>query len=239
MTDQVDIFNSANPVSVDNPDDLLASIKNEQGEPKYKSVQEALKGLANSQAFIPQLLSEKKTLEDEIKQLREKANKLDNLDEVIAKLSAKDTEHNREETPPTGSLNEEAVVNLVKRVLTQTQTENKAQTNLTLVHNSLASKFGDKTKEIVAKKAQELGTTPEKIGELSASDPSLVLALFQATPTKTPTPLTSSVHLPNETEKFKAAAPTKSLLLGATSKEQAALMADIKREVYEKYGVTT
>lgn len=238
MADQADIFNTNSPAPVDTPDDLLASIKNEQGEPKYKSVQEAIKALANSQAFIPQLLGEKKTLEDEIVKLREKASKLDNLDEVIAKLSAKDTEHNRQETPATGSLSEEAVVNLVKNVLAQSQTENKAKTNLTLVHNSLASKFGEKTKEIVAKKAQELGTTPEKIGELSASDPNLVLALFQAAPTRTPTPLTSSVHLPNETEKFKAAAPTKSLLLGATSKEQAALMADIKREVYEKYGVT-
>jgi hypothetical protein len=238
LVDQTDIFNTNSPAPVDNPDDLLASIKNEQGEPKYKSVQEAIKALANSQAFIPQLLGEKKTLEDEIIKLREKASKLDNLDEVIAKLSAKDTEHNRQETPATESLSEEAVVNLVKNVLAQSQTENTAKTNLTLVHNSLASKFGEKTKEIVAKKAQELGTTPEKIGELSATDPSLVLALFQASPIKTVTPITSSVHLPNETEKFKAVAPTKSLLLGATSKEQAALMADIKREVYEKYGVT-
>lgn len=237
MVDQTDPFNSQ-PASVD-PLDLLASIKNEQGEPKYKSLEEGIKALANSQAFIPTLLSEKKTLEDEIVTLREKAKKADNIDEVLGKLRGQNEDTNREVTPPAGSLSEEAVVNLVRKVLSDTQTESVTKTNRAAVQKALTDKFGEKTGEVVAKKAAELNTTPEKLGDLAAGNPNLVLALFQTAGVKSVTPTTSSVHLPHDPNPAPLDKPAKSLLLGATSKDQKDFMMKVKEEVYRKYDVTT
>ena len=247
MSDHDDNVFSAAPTNVADPSpsspnalaDQLASIKNEAGEPKYKSVEEAIKALANSQAFIPQLLSEKKQLEEEVTQLREKAKKVDNIDEVLAKLSAQEQPVKQEEkTPQTSGLSEEAVVNLVRKALDQKEAESKQQSNLTRVQNSLKEKFGDKTKEVVAKKAQELNTTPEAIGQLSVSNPDLVLALFNTSTAKPIPPTTSSVnlHSPSVPEGLKK--PEKSLLLGATSREQTEFMKQVKAEVYRKYNVT-
>lgn len=247
MSDHDDDVFSATPTNVADPSpspsdalaDQLAAIKNDNGEPKYKSVEEAIKALANSQAFIPQLLSEKKQLEEEINTLREKAKKVDNIDEVLAKLSAqKEPEKQEEKTPQTSGLSEEAVVNLVRKALEQKENESKQQSNLTRVQNSLKEKFGDKTKEMVAKKAAELNTTPEAIGQLSVSNPDLVLALFNTASAKPIQPSTSSVnlHTPAIPEGLKR--PEKSLLLGATSKEQKEFMQKVKEEVYRKYNVT-
>jgi hypothetical protein len=237
LVDQTDPFNSQSaPVE---PTDLLVSIKNEQGEQKYKTIEEAIKALANSQAFIPTLLNEKKTLEDEIVTLREKAKKADNIDEVLGKLRGQNEDTNREVTPPAGSLSEEAVVNLVRKVLNDTQTESVVKTNRATVQKALTDKFGEKTGEMVAKKAAELNTTPEKLGDLAAGNPNLVLALFQTAGVKSVTPTTSSVHLPHDSNPAPLDKPAKSLLLGATSKDQKDFMMKVKEEVYRKYDVTT
>ena len=244
MGDQPDIFSNEEintptpPAFSTTPDDLLASIKNEQGEPKYKTVEDAIKALASSQAFIPQLLSEKKTLEEEIVTLREKAKKVDNIDEVLAKLSAKEPDPSAKETPSASGLNEEAVVNLVKKALEDRDNVSKQRTNLQLVQATLAEKFGDKATEAVRKKAQELGTTPEKLGQLSVENPNLVLALFNAEKVKPAQPSTSSVNLHTKAAPVPLERPSKSLLLGATSKEQTAYMKQIKQEIYKKHGIT-
>lgn len=247
MADQADnIFSGEAPtnappvVSDSSPAfaDHLAQIKNENGEPKYKTVEEALKGLANSQAFIPQLLSEKKQLEEEVISLREKASKFEKVDDILAKLSQSEPSKSNEQTPQNSGLSEEAVVNLVKKALDASKTEEAQRSNITRVQNSLKEKFGDKTKEVVAKKAQELNTTPEAIGQLSVSNPDLVLALFNTASTKPVLPSTSSVnlHVPPATPELQR--PEKSLLLGATSKEQKAFMMKVKEDVYRKYNVT-
>jgi hypothetical protein len=245
LSDQ-DIFSSNEevidtpPASPDAFADLLASVKNDSGEPKYKSVEDAIKALANSQAHIRTLEAERKAQDDELAQLREKAKKVDNIDEVLAKLSAKESqEQPRQETPATGGLTEEAIVNLVKKALDGRESEVKQKTNLQLVQSALAEKFGDKANEAVRKKASELGTTPEKLGQLSVENPNLVLALFDAAKAKPALPSTSSVNLHSPAAQQPLGRPEKSLLLGATSKEQTEYMKKIKEEVYKKYNVTT
>ena len=87
MPDQASIFNEQNPATqpTQNGDNtpgaqgsndlanLLGSIKNERGEPKYKSVEDALVGLRNAQEYIPQLTQKLSTQELELKAAREEA----------------------------------------------------------------------------------------------------------------------------------------------------------------------
>lgn len=244
MSDQ-DLFNNKPQESsppADNVNDLLMSIKNEHGEPKYRSTEEALKALANSQAFIPQLLSEKKQLEDEMNKLREQANKAANLDEVIEKLRTAGMEHKKPEgeTHQSGGLSEEAVANLVKKALEERETSVKARSNFERVNGELVKKFGqEKAQEAVAKKAAELGTSTEALGKLAAESPELVLALFGDNKPKPPQPTTSSVNLPFNPPASTVQKPAKSLLIGATSRDQTEFMKQIKEDVYRRHGVTS
>lgn len=237
-----DIFNGDNkpipPVVPEAPADPLASILNEHGEPKYKTVDEALKALAHSQAFIETLKTEKSITESELATLREQATKNSSIEEVLKKLAAKDEpEAPKVETPPVGGLSEEAVAELVRNQLANLESAKAQEANVAKVQNTLTQKFGEKTVETVRAKAKELGITPEKLGELSASSPDLVLSLFAAKHSVAPT--TNSFNLPNSTPKTGVERPTKSLLLGATSKDQASYMAQIRAATHQKHGITT
>lgn len=243
MSDQDEgIFNSGtpNPSPDASLDNLLASIKNENGEPKYKTVEDALKALGHSQAHIKTLESEKSNVEKEIEQLREQVKKIDSIDEVLKKLTANEEPKKQEEkTTPAGGLSEEAVAKLINNALKAKDERASAENNVNQVLTSLKNKFGDdaKVKEEVAKKAASLGLTPEKLGELSMSAPQLVLQLFEATkPTNTPSP-TSSVRLPNVQKPSEVERPEKSVLSGATSREQKEHFLKHKAAVYAKFGI--
>lgn len=234
MSDHDNTFSAAPPVV--SPTDLLASIKNEAGEQKYKTVEDALKALASSQAFIPQLLGEKKQVEDELVVLREKVSKIDNIEDVIKKLTANDSK--QVETPPASGLSAEAVQELVQKSLQNAKQVEVQATNLATVDNALKQKFGEKTKEVVAAKAAELGTTPEELGELAKKSPAMVLAYFVTPKNPSFTPTTSSVSLPKVTnETFEVSRPAKSVLLGATSNDQKAHFLEHKAAVYKKYNI--
>jgi hypothetical protein len=238
MSDHDDLFNSDNtPPTPASPTDLLASIKNENGEPKYKTVEDALKALANSQAFIPQLLSEKKTVEEELKQLREQAAKQSSIEEVLKKLTANNEEKPKEETPPVSGLSAEAVAELVRKELQAVNSKTQQEKNVAEVNNSLKQKFGDKAKEVLAAKAAELGSSVEELGELSKKSPAMVLALFN-TQKHTVNPTTpSSFNLPRSSAEPELEKPSKSLLLGATSKDQKEYLSKIKERVYKRHNI--
>jgi vacuolar-type H+-ATPase subunit I/STV1 len=212
------------------------TIKNENGEPKYKTVADALKALANSQAFIPQLLNEKKTVEEELKQLREQAAKQQSIEEVLAKLTANNEEKPVEKTPPASGLDANAVADLVRKELEAVNSKAQQQKNLAEVNNSLKQKFGDKAREVLAAKAVELGSTPEDLGELAKKSPAMVLALF-GDKKSTSTPVTSSFNLPRQSVEPELERPTKSLLLGATSRDQKDYMSKVRERVYKRHNV--
>jgi len=246
MSDQDNVFDGVQeeqpvtpPVNSDNRlNDLLASIKNENGEQKFKTIEDALKGYTASQEFIGTLKTEKSTVEQELNQLREQAARQQSIEEVLKNLTAKDEQEKpAEKTPPASGLSEEAVAKLVRDQIALMNSEQKYVENVSTVQNTLKQKYGDKTRETVAAKAKELGTTPEQLGELSKSNPQLVLALFNSSkPASNPTS-PSSFNLPRQTERQELAAPEKSLLLGATSRDQKAYMQRIKEDVYKKHNV--
>ncbi|MDB4302072.1 hypothetical protein N9924_00755 [bacterium] len=250
MADQPDVFNSDKPQG--NPqqntppsDDPLANqlmaIKNENGEQKYDSMPKALEGLANAQTYIPQLKTELATKEAELADMRAKLEQSASVEEVVSRLTAQqESSQQAPSTPqqPTG-LDEQAVLNLFQQYTQQQTVQQVAASNAEQVQNALVSKFGDKTQEAVQLKAAELGMTPESIGALAKQSPQAALALFGGGAVSAQ-PNTSSIqttlHTP-EPEQLKR--PEKSILAGATSKEQAEFMRRVKEEVYRKYDVKT
>ncbi len=112
------------PVVVADP--LLATIVNEEGKPKYSSVQDALKALASSQAHI-------KTLESENSQLREAKTTALTLEEVLKAIKPS------AETAPTPVVaspkpaETQDIATIVANTLAKIETEKSAAKNVSIV----------------------------------------------------------------------------------------------------------
>lgn len=222
--------------------DLLKSIVNESGQQKYDSLPKALEGLANAQQYIPQLKSELQTKEQELATLRAELEKRAAVEEVVTRLTAQQKEPQDQSTPLKSSgLDEQAVLQLVQQALGQAKQQDQAAINQAQVQQALTAKYGDKSREMVEQRAKELGITPKEIGQLASQKPAMVMALFntQARPGVKPT--TGSVNIPSsyQPERAPLERPGKSLLSGATSKDQKEYMLKIKQEVYAKHGITS
>lgn len=211
----------------------LAQILNERGEPKYASVDKAIEALKHSQDYIPQLKTQLTEKEQEIQQLRDELSKRVGVEDAIARLS----QQRQEQDPPAVSgLDEKSVLELVQKTLTQREQQSVRQQNINAVTDALTHKFGEKAREVISAKAQELNMSLEQMKQLSEQNPQLVLTLFnhsQSTPSGAPQ--RSSVTLP-EIERQREA-PKGSMLRGVSMKDQAAYMAKIREEVLRKHGI--
>jgi type II secretory pathway pseudopilin PulG len=252
MPDQANVFEDAviapitqEPVkepSQSTPyEDLLKSIQNEQGQQKYDSLPKALEGLQHAQQYIPQLRAELQSKEQELATMRSELEKRSSVEEVVSRLTAQQKDRLGSDTPSVASgLDEQAVLQLVQQALGQAKQQDQAQSNTAQVQQALSSMYGEKSREVVEQKAKELGTTPAELGKLASQNPAMVLALFNAKGSPSVKPTTGSAHLSStyQTERPALERPVKSLLSGATSKDQAAYMKRIKDEVYAKYNIT-
>lgn len=217
--------------------DQLSGIRNEEGKPKYDSVDKALEALKHSQEFIPQLKQENEELKRKLEELAAKEDKMSQLEETLERLTARGAEEGQ---PSAQSLDEQSVLALLEKQLEQREQVSAAKQNVQTVQSKLQEKFGDKATEAVRLKAEELGTTPEELGSLAERNPKMVLAYFGAsapsnTRITTPGQNTTSISSTQTDEGLQR--PTKSLLSGATSKEQAEYMRKVREEVYKRLGI--
>lgn len=221
--------------SVDALATKLFDIKNENGEPKYDSLEKALGALSASQQYIPQLKDENEQLKARLAALQADLSKRETVEETLARFS---TSRQPQDTPtseaPKG-LDEAAVQAMLQRTLTERESQALSTQNVNAVSSALESKYGDKAKEIVASKAKELGMTLQQVQSLAASSPQAVLAWFSASaPTTTGAPVRSTVNIPPVAPKEGIQPPTKSLMRGASGKDLTEYMAQIRKEVYRQ-----
>ena len=246
MTDQSDVFSGTTSAPAENTTsaptdyaDLLGGILNEQGKPKYDSIPKALEGLANAQQYIPELKSTLSQKDQEIAALKAELEKRAAVEDVVTRLTANQSQPQGQGQPPaTSGLDQEAVLNLVRQQLEQSNVEAQAKTNYAQVQQALSQKFGEKARDVIQQKANELGTSPQELGRLASQNPKMVLALFNAEAKPSVKPTTGSVNIPPySTQMPELERPTRSLLSGATSKEQAEYMRKIKEHIYAKHNV--
>lgn len=250
MADQPNVFGGeqtppvtppATPPNPNTPNDtlvtMLSAIKNEQGVQKYDSVEKALEALKHSQEYIPSLKTELEKKENELAELRAAKSRYENLETVVERLTA--TKPNGEEPPATKGLDEQAVNELVKRTLAETENSRRAADNLNKVQEALVGKFKDKAAEVVKARATELGVTTKDLEELAKKSPALALQLFNTKagdfPTVTSTDFSSTLK-PHEQP--PVGRPEKSLLSGASSAEVKDYFSRLKDEVYRKHDIT-
>ena len=184
MSDQT-IFNNENKqaetqsqtITNDNPyADLLKGIKNESGEQKYKSVQDALIGLQNAQNYIQTLKTEKSQTEQEVTNLRAAAEKVSELEHVVLELQ----KSNQSQSTP-ATVDENVVRNLVNQAIAQTKQEDISKSNIAKVAEAVKNSFGEKAEEVFYGKAEEVGLSRQAINALAAQSPAAALALLGIT----------------------------------------------------------
>ncbi|AJT60711.1 putative porin superfamily protein [Citrobacter phage CVT22] len=217
--------------------DLLGSIKNEQGVQKYATIEEALKGLANAQEYIPQVKTQLSAKEQELADLRAELEKRKAVEDVIASLQPKQPEPVVEPTSqPSQGLSAEDVQRYVEQALNQSKAQDIQTSNTSKVRSALVSKYGEKAQEVATARATELGMSMADLNKLAASSPDAALALLGASaPVSTGAPVRSSVSLP-DVQRTVSLAPEKSLMRGATTKDLVAYMDKLKQAVKQQHG---
>lgn len=247
MADQPtdDLFNNNGAPPQENPPDpmaqyadLLKSIRNEQGEQKYDSLDKALEALRHSQQYIPDLKSQLSERDRKIEELMTEANKIKELEAVVERLAR--SQPNGEGNPPaTSGIDEKAVLELVQRTLTQSREREAIEANKKRVQDELLKKFGDKAQEAIARKAAELDMTPEELGELAARKPALVLGHFQVETKPTVNQPGAGHNVPPiKKNDLDIPTPSKPLLSQGTSKEREDHMKLIREKVLAKHGIS-
>ncbi len=203
-----------------NPDDLttlLGTIKNERGEPKYKTVQEALKALQHSQEYIPTLKQTTAELEARLQEVSGKAAKVEQLEAAVLELTQRFSQGGSTNAP---AITEEQIADLVNRTLTRTQQAAVAEQNAKTVVTKMSEAFGDKAEEVFIKKAKELGMSVAEFNAMASRTPQAVLQLVGAGTSRETTPLTSintSGYQPKPDTKIKRNQTT--ALTGATTQD--------------------
>lgn len=223
--------------------DRLRAIVNEKGEQKYDTIEKALEGLANAQGYIPQLKTELQKKEEELVRMKAELESRGSIDDVVSRLTAsKNQDDSRAEATPADvkGLDEKSAMELFERMLAQKKSSEQVQGNRQRVNEELVKSYGDKAAEVIAEKAKQLGVSPEKLGDLAGENPNLVLALFNAATKSGVNPTTSSANLsqryqPQDTGLEK---PSKSLLAGASTKDQIEYLRKVRESVYKKHGIT-
>ena len=153
--------------------EFLEAITNSEGKPKYKSVPDALLGAAKAQEHIARL-------EQENASLRGVAQKVDTLEQVLARLETGKGSDNS--LAPKVEDQEKLVLSVLER----REAANREEGNRKTVLNALKEKFGDKTNDALTQKANDLGMSVADLGALAARSPKAVLEYFKVESKGTP-----------------------------------------------------
>ncbi len=220
--------------------DQLASIRNERGEPKYRDLPTALDALKHSQEYIPQLRQENETLRTEVERLKAELEQRSSLEDTVQRLTSRSQEE--QPTPQElQGLTPEQVEELLEQRLTEREKRHKAQSNAQSVEQAIVERYGDKAREVVQHKAQEYDMSLSEMQEWASKNPKAVLALFEVktSPQGSNKPHSSSVNIPpvKPNEDPDLAPPEKSLLRGATSRDQLDYMRRVREHTYKRLGI--
>lgn len=172
------------PSPSDNVADLLKLIVNDKGEPKYKTIQDALVGLQHANAHIQTLVTEKRQVEQEKQSLQTAAEKVAELERVVAELT---------KTPPQATpaaVDPTQIQELVSQAINANKTQEVQKQNTAVVVNAAKQVFGEKAEEMFYSRAQDVGLSREQINTLAASSPQAamkILGLASQSGSSTPT----------------------------------------------------
>lgn len=245
-TTQPETTNSGDPAprSDDVWADKLKDITNEHGEPKYKTIEDALEALAHSQKFIGTLKTEKQTVEERMAALEAELEKRESVEEVVNRLTGNNQPQDPKPQEPNAdpqkgaTLDESKVLELVQQALSKESHQRTTAQNVSMVSDHLTNKYGEEANKMLRQRAKELNTTVQALKELSGTNPQLVLGLFADGGVVSNQSTTSSQRtgFPQK-QQLELPKLEKRLMSGASDAEVKEAMRRIKEYTYKKLGV--
>ncbi len=217
MTDQVTEFkqllDSAKGATGDQPvkndfSNILGEIKNEKGEPKYSTVEDALTALRASQEHIS-------TLESENQMYREQQQSSKAIEDILAQL---DSTSNKSDDNQSGYKMED-IQNVVEDAIKRREANAAAQGNLKSVKERLTTAYGEKANEVYSKKAEDLGLSVEMLDHLAAISPKAVTAYFDSKGSSTTKVVNSSVNTEAFLSQQKQQEKPRGVMFGASTQD--------------------
>lgn len=157
-------------------EDWLAKVVEAKGE-SFKDVQVLAKSKLESDKYI-------KSLEDQLKQLREDSIKQDYASKLLEQLQSKAQAPVTTQSDTKPEISEDVIKSLVEQTLTNREKQNTSEQNLRIVQEELTGKYGTEAKSKVEAKARELGLTLERLSDLASESPTAFLSLLGEKPTK-------------------------------------------------------
>lgn len=133
-----------------------------------------------------------KELEDQLNQMREDLKKEDYAEKILQEIrnKAADTSTANRSLPnnntagaiqdgtPQPSLSEEDLKSLVDKTLTEREKQNTVTQNIRLVDEELQRQYGTEAQKTIAKKAEDLGISLERMKEIASESPTAFFALI-------------------------------------------------------------
>ena len=161
--------------------ELLKEIKNEKGEQKYKTPEEAFKALKHAQDYIPSLHQQIDALKTEKKSLEDRFEKSLSIEEKLDLLINKeDTETPVSDPKPveSNSFNIDQIDEIIEKRLLQREQMSVENKNISIVSATFENLYGEKAKEVIANKATEMGVTPEYFKNIAKTSPNMIFSIF-------------------------------------------------------------
>ncbi len=163
-----------NDGAAETADQLLATIVNENGEQKYTSTEDALKGAAHAQTHI-------KDLESELAELRDKGNATEKLDELLEAVKSKGSGQGE----AASTMKPEDVLTIVKEHLDNSKAAEARENNISNVTKVFRDRYGKDASEKLYGKAEDLGLGKEEINRMIANNPTAALKILGENAPKT------------------------------------------------------
>lgn len=215
-----------------NYDQMLAMIVNDEGSPKYKSVDDALKGAAFAQAHIAKL-------EQELAELRNGQGNAKKIEDVLAALQAQKGTDQIPSGEGENKVSPTDIQEVVKNVMMDINNSAAREQNVKTVTNKFKELYGEKASETLYGKANDLGMSREDINGLIAKNPVAALKLLGVDSKNTPLDDIRKSSVNTEQFNQKAEPEVKSVMGYVKTKDLVESWKASKEKTNKRLGLTT
>lgn len=236
--------NPNEPTPQPNPfEDLLKTIKNEDGEQKFQNVEDALKSVPHKDQHISRLEGETSQQRDEIARLTAELETRKSVEQALEALQTPQAPPATPVDPPKeAGLSQEQVQQMMQETLQKQANDAARESNLSGVLTALSERFGDNQAEALQKVVASSGLTAESFKEMAMTNPQVVKTLLATVPTdKAPKPTTPSSQLTSATPKPGESPPSSKNLItgGASTADLLNEWRQIQTDVHTKWDIQT
>jgi len=214
----------------------IANIQNEDGTPKYTSVDKAVESIQPKEEFIEKLKAEGVEKDAKFEALEKRFNELENkvtIEEQVAKRIADSTGQN--EQPSTVNVDEQVLGDLVATQLNKIKTKETREANASKFLQAIAAET-DNPENYIAEKAKESGLGTDFFSDLIARNPDAALKLIGSDKKIDPSSTPSNVNTAGFQEKTETNKPTSGLF--TTTKKRESDATQVYQEALKKHGLT-